>query len=139
MDFGKIPGQPAVRLIAVLAIGCASLAYGRQISASGAPKRMGEAPSRAHLRGGSAGAPSASSDKRTAAEPGKAPPGMVWIPGGEFWMGSDEPMFQDARPVHKVYVDGFWMDRATVTNEQFAKFVKATGYVTAAERPADPS
>lgn len=48
-------------------------------------------------------------------------------------------MFPDAKPVHKVYVDGFWMDRATVTNEQFAKFVKETGYVTVAERPADPA
>ncbi|MFL6446786.1 MAG: formylglycine-generating enzyme family protein [Bryobacteraceae bacterium] len=63
--------------------------------------------------------------------------GMVWIPGGEFSMGSDEPMFPDARPIHRVYVDGFWMDRATVTNAQFASFVKATGYVTAAEKPAD--
>jgi len=32
---------------------------------------------------------------------------MVWIPGGEFWMGSDEPQFADARPSHRVYVDGF--------------------------------
>jgi sulfatase modifying factor 1 len=69
----------------------------------------------------------------------KAPEGMLWIPGGEFWMGSEEAMFPDARPVHKVSVDGFWMDRTTVTNEQFAQFVKATSYVTAAERPADPA
>ncbi len=54
-------------------------------------------------------------------------------------MGSDDPMFPDARPVHKVYVNGFWMDRTTVTNEQFARFVKATGYVTSAERSADPA
>ncbi len=52
-------------------------------------------------------------------------------------MGSDEVRFPDAGPVHKVYVDGFWMDRTTVTNEQFAKFVQATGYVTTAERWAD--
>ena len=36
----------------------------------------------------------------------------------------------DARPIHRVYVDGFWMDATEVTNAQFAKFVKATGYVT---------
>ncbi len=42
---------------------------------------------------------------------------MVWIPGGEFWMGSDEPQFPDARPWHRVYVDGFWMDKTEVTNE----------------------
>ena len=35
-------------------------------------------------------------------------------------MGSEEPMFPDARPVHKVYVDGFWMDRTTVTNRSIS-------------------
>ena len=40
----------------------------------------------------------------------------------------------DSRPIHRVYVDGFWMDTTEVTNEQFATFVKATGYVTVAER-----
>jgi formylglycine-generating enzyme required for sulfatase activity len=61
---------------------------------------------------------------------------MVWVPGGTFWMGSED--FDDARPVHKVYVDGFLMDRTEVTNAQFARFVKATGYVTVVERPPDP-
>jgi formylglycine-generating enzyme required for sulfatase activity len=60
---------------------------------------------------------------------------MVWIPGGTFWMGSNE--FDDAKPVHKVYVDGFWMDKTEVTNAQFEQFVKATGYVTVAEKPPD--
>ena len=64
--------------------------------------------------------------------PGPAPEGMVWIPGGEFWMGADE--FPDAQPWHRVSVDGFWMDKTEVTNDQFAKFVKATRYVTLAER-----
>lgn len=41
---------------------------------------------------------------------------------------------EDARPIHRVYVDGFFMDRTDVTNAQFAAFVKATGYVTGAER-----
>lgn len=40
----------------------------------------------------------------------------------------------DARPIHRVYVDGFWMDPTDVTNAQFARFVRATGYVTVAER-----
>src|SRR5439155_430778 len=40
----------------------------------------------------------------------------------------------DAGPVHRVRVDGFWMDVTAVTNEQFEKFVKATSYVTIAER-----
>ena len=41
---------------------------------------------------------------------------------------------RDSRPIHRVYVDGFWMDKTEVTNEQFTAFVKATGYMTAAER-----
>ena len=41
----------------------------------------------------------------------------------------------DSRPVHRVFVDGFWMDATEVTNEQFARFFEATGYVTLAERP----
>jgi sulfatase modifying factor 1 len=76
--------------------------------------------------------------------PGPAPAGMVWIPGGEFSMGSKDPRgdicggnepMDDARPVHRVYVDGFWMDRTEVTNAEFARFVAATKYVTVAERP----
>jgi formylglycine-generating enzyme required for sulfatase activity len=57
---------------------------------------------------------------------------MVWIPGGEFAMGSDQ--FPDARPVHRVAVDGFWMDVTEVTNAEFDAFVHATSYVTVAER-----
>jgi formylglycine-generating enzyme required for sulfatase activity len=41
---------------------------------------------------------------------------------------------RDSRPIHRVYVDGFWMDGTEVTNGEFAAFVKATGYVTVAER-----
>jgi formylglycine-generating enzyme required for sulfatase activity len=66
--------------------------------------------------------------------PGPAPAGMIWIPGGQFWMGADDPHMPDTKPWHRVYVDGFWMDRTAVTNEQFARFAKATGYVTIAER-----
>ncbi|MFZ0298843.1 MAG: formylglycine-generating enzyme family protein [Candidatus Sulfotelmatobacter sp.] len=62
--------------------------------------------------------------------------GMVWIPGGRFWMGTNH--IEDAQPVHKVEVKGFWMDRTDVTNEEFVRFVQATGYVTIAERPLDP-
>jgi formylglycine-generating enzyme required for sulfatase activity len=62
---------------------------------------------------------------------------MIRIPGGEFWMGSDHAGMDDARPVHRVYLDGFLMDRTAVTNDQFAAFVAATGYVTVAERTPD--
>ncbi|PTD26308.1 formylglycine-generating enzyme family protein [Sphingomonas fennica] len=63
---------------------------------------------------------------------------MVWIPGGTFLMGSDHHYPEEA-PAHRVSVDGFWMDATTVTNRDFAHFVKATGYITLAERPADPA
>jgi formylglycine-generating enzyme required for sulfatase activity len=49
-----------------------------------------------------------------------APAGMVWIPGGQFWMGNDDAHMPDSKPWHRVYVDGYWMDRTEVTNEQFA-------------------
>lgn len=64
-----------------------------------------------------------------------APPGMVWVPGGTFTMGShDDSSRANERPTHTVRVDGFWIDRTVVTNAQFEKFVKATGYVTTAEK-----
>lgn len=64
--------------------------------------------------------------------------GMVWIPAGSFVMGDPDQSFQDTTPLHRVHVDGFWMDRTEVTNTQFARFVAATGYVTVAERKPDP-
>src|SRR4029079_1979697 len=64
---------------------------------------------------------------------GSPPEEMVWIPRGEFWMGSDDGPF-DERPMHQVKISGFWMDRHEVTNAQFARFVAETGYVTVAER-----
>jgi sulfatase modifying factor 1 len=64
-----------------------------------------------------------------------APEGMVWIPGAEFWMGDET--FADAPP-HLIHVDGFWMDKTEVTNAQFDRFVKETGYKTVAERKPDP-
>ena len=64
---------------------------------------------------------------------------MVWIPGGKFQMGTESPEFPDAKPVHEVRVNGFWMDEHEVTNAEFARFIKATGYKTIAERPLDPA
>jgi formylglycine-generating enzyme required for sulfatase activity len=64
--------------------------------------------------------------------------GMMWIPGGDFLMGSDHKLAQDnERPAHRVKVDGFWMDRYHVTNAEFRKFVETTGYVTTAEKKPD--
>jgi sulfatase modifying factor 1 len=79
----------------------------------------------------------------TEAPPGTPPAGMVWIPGGVFSMGAQDPpernevamsATRDSRPIHRVYVDGFFMDATDVTNAEFAEFVNATGYVTIAER-----
>ena len=87
-------------------------------------------------------------DSRSA--PAPTPVGMVWISGGEFSMGcldsaievcgdsAGSVMSSDARPVHRVHVNGFWMDATTVTNEQFARFVQATHYITVAERKPRP-
>lgn len=80
--------------------------------------------------------------------PGVAPRGMVWIPGGEFSMGAQNAAHMnmvgmqatvDSRPIHRVYVDGFYMDKTDVTNAQFAEFVRATKYVTVAERKPTPA
>ena len=69
---------------------------------------------------------------------GDAPEGMVWIPGGAFTMGSEaQGAWSNERPAHPVTVSGFWMDATEVTNDAFAAFVDATGYVTVAERPVD--
>lgn len=66
------------------------------------------------------------------------PPGMAWVPGGEFLMGSDSRMAQpNEKPTHRVRVKGFWMDTTHVTNAQFARFVQETGYITTAERKPD--
>ena len=66
--------------------------------------------------------------------PGRdARPGMRWVPAGSFRMGSDD-FYPEERPVHRVDVAGFWIDERPVTTADYALFVKATGYVTMAER-----
>jgi formylglycine-generating enzyme required for sulfatase activity len=82
--------------------------------------------------------PTASATPATTATQGAdtatTPPGMVYIPGGEFTMGTDDTsMWPAERPAHRVKVNPFWMDKTEVTNEEFAKFIAATGYLTTAE------
>lgn len=63
------------------------------------------------------------------------PKGMVWIPAGGFFMGTDNAeAHANERPAHKVTMEGFWMDQFHVTNRDFSQFVEATAYVTTAER-----
>jgi formylglycine-generating enzyme len=69
--------------------------------------------------------------------PSPADHGMVFVSGGTFSMGSDR-FYPEEAPVHRVTVDGFWMDRTPVTNRQFKEFVRATGHVTFAEVVPDP-
>ncbi len=71
-------------------------------------------------------------------DPSRAPKNMVWVPGGTFWMGSED-FYPEERPVHEVGVDGFWMDTHQVTVAEFRRFVKATGHVTTAETAPDPA
>ena len=66
------------------------------------------------------------------------PADMESIPGGTFRMGSDD-FYPEERPVHRVSVDGFLIDRGPVTVAAFRAFVEATGYVTVPERPLDPA
>ena len=71
---------------------------------------------------------------------------MIRIAGGEFDMGAAAPLghddnvvgmqaTHDSRPIHRVRLDGFWIDRTEVTNAEFARFVTQTRYTTLAEKP----
>ncbi|WP_207532741.1 formylglycine-generating enzyme family protein [Desertivirga arenae] len=65
-------------------------------------------------------------------------PGMVYVPAGEFEQGGDNNQAaEDEYPKHKVKLNAFWIDATEVTNAQFSAFVKATGYVTTAEKKPD--
>jgi formylglycine-generating enzyme len=63
------------------------------------------------------------------------PSDMALIPAGTFTMGSDDEMFEDAHPLHKVTLPSFFIDKTEITNLAFSRFVAATHYVTIAEQP----
>lgn len=68
-------------------------------------------------------------------EPPIKEPGMIWIPGGKFTMGTNEAdAYEAEKPAVQVEVKGYWIDTHEVTNAEFAAFVEATGYITVAER-----
>ena len=124
---------PGVALQIALGVGAAAIVWWLSRLATDEPASV-TAPRRG---------PFAETVVRVPAPPSPAPAGMVWIPGGEFSMGCLDPRplpyggpdpMADARPVHRVSVNGFWMDATEVTNRQFTAFVAATGYVTVAER-----
>ncbi len=63
---------------------------------------------------------------------------MVLIPGGEFTMGTEaDYAFSNESPPHRVTVSPFLLDVNAVTNDDFARFIESTGYLTVAERPVD--
>ena len=104
----------------------------------GASRAVGAASTA--MRGSGSAAPAAGSSAAgyPDAAARAAHPGMVWVPGGTFKMGADnDQALPDEYPKHPVTVSGFWIDRTEVTNAQFAAFVRATGYVTTAERKPD--
>lgn len=70
-------------------------------------------------------------------QPSRLREGMVAIPAGTFTMGSDR-FYPEEAPTRRVFVDAFLIDRAPVTNREFAAFVEATGYTTLAEIAPDP-
>lgn len=58
---------------------------------------------------------------------------MIYIPGGKFTMGSNAGE-RDEKPVHELWLDGYWLGKYPVTVDQFRQFVDDTGYVTDAEK-----
>src|SRR6218665_3855340 len=83
--------------------------------------------------------PAAAAERLRCALPAPAPgsphAGMVWVPPGRYLQGDD--VYREEQPQRSVEVAGFWMDRTEVSNEEFAAFVAATGYITTAEREVD--
>jgi len=145
MSHRKQTGQPrtSIRQIVILA----AVAAGGFVAAFAVTKYSGQSSSRSEV-------PDPVAADRTSVAPGKrqfgptqlndagpagdALPGMVWIPGGEFTMGTNSELgWPDEKPAHRVQVDGFWIDSTEVTNARFREFVEGTGYVTTAEKPPD--
>lgn len=132
-----------VCLTAYLTVLIALIAWAAPCGASGKPEEPEVAScsevTKTQLLASAHRASAKPSTKRVGARPAGASKigDMVWIPGGTFWMGSDESQFPDARPWHQVHVDGFHIGRTPITNVQYANFVRASHYVTIAERIPD--
>ncbi|HET6325158.1 MAG TPA: formylglycine-generating enzyme family protein [Planctomycetaceae bacterium] len=118
----SVGALPARRIGRVVALGIAAFVVSFFLF-SFAPRFFGKSP------------PSNSSSAKPATS---ASSGMVWIPGGEFTMGTDSEIgWAEEKPAHRVRVAPFWIDETDVTNAQFRAFVEATNYVTTAEKPVD--
>jgi formylglycine-generating enzyme required for sulfatase activity len=133
-----ISGKIGISIISFVALAGAAVHLARRISSTAADGALTVVTARIDAVGNFL--PTIPNRLPALSEP---PDGMVWIPGGEFSMGAQDPpamdevgmqATRDSRPIHRVYVDAFWMDKTDVTNEEFARFVRATKYVTVAER-----
>jgi sulfatase modifying factor 1 len=132
----------SIAIVLTIALAACVIYFGYQeYSSRSAQKAHNKSQLGPNVRSSAAGFQPTIENRESA--PRAAPKGMVWIPGGEFSMGANDPPDMDdvgmkatldARPIHRVYVDGFYMDKTDVTNEQFSEFVRATHYVTVAER-----
>lgn len=136
-------GSPAIKLLVCLIVSAIAVVVASVYDGGSSPRQTPEISATSPVSEEDARAGFAPTILNTTAAPSPAPEGMVWIPGGEFSMGSDSESeslcgmpgtTRDAQPIHRVSVDGFWMDSTEVTNEQFARFVEATGYITVAEQ-----
>lgn len=134
-----LKGVLAFVLVAAVGIGAWQMKVRADRSRQAAERASSVQTPAAQMTGSASGTPPCCMilPKRFAG-PTTAPAGMHWIPAGEFTMGSTTPDARpDERPIHKVKLDGFWMDETDVTNAQFRKFALATGHVTTAERKPD--
>jgi formylglycine-generating enzyme len=137
---GRVPPERSASpllLAIVVGIGAAAAIWFGGRSAMVSPRR----PAWPAVAGAPTGFAATTVERQEPA--GNGPDGMVWVSGGEFSMGCADPRglpdggpdaMPDARPIHRVHVSGFWMDATEVTNDEFARFVAATGHVTVAER-----
>jgi formylglycine-generating enzyme len=137
----------ALSIAAIVGVAAWKLSSTQSVTASIAPPAVLEVtvPSSPATRAITSGIIFAPTVPNKTFSSGRPPQGMTWIPGGEFSMGAQNPpdmehdhvgmkATEDSRPIHRVYVDGFWMDKTDVTNAEFARFVAATHYMTEAER-----
>ena len=129
-------------VILVVLVGCqekpAQIAVSGQIIVSGQVAVGGRPPKEAITCESHIPARFAAARVEIAVRTDASHPGMTWIEGGTFQMGADNRQAsEDEYPKHQVTVGGFWMDRTEVTNAQFAAFVRATGYITTAEKKPD--
>jgi sulfatase modifying factor 1 len=143
LDPGRVSGSKLTWMIVSVAVCAAAMGYrqhrlqlAKALQPAGAYSDNGIGTARAQMAADTAPMIQAAwTPKINDSKPSEpAPAGMIWIPGGQFWMGTSDEHMLDTKPWHRVYVDGYWMDKAEVTNEEFARFVSASGYVTVAER-----